>query len=579
MCGIVGYFSQTVPINPKTFDRMRDTLATRGPDGASSKYFSNNRVALGHRRLSIIDLSDHGTQPMSNEDGNVWLTFNGEIYNHPQLSRELISLGHKYQSSCDAETIIHAWEEWGNDCVRRFRGIFAFTIWDMKSGDVFCARDHLGVKPFYYADLPDALLVASLPRAFLAMDKFAPKVEEASFADYLFYGIVPHDKSVFKNVKKLPPGHCLTYRNGKIEISSYWQLQYQADIVDFEEAKQEISKTLVEAVSLQLMSDVPYGTYLSGGIDSSLITSIATHLSGRCIPSITVGFKQEKFNEVPYAKRVAEHCGAKLQVEMLGYSTAMNLVQDLIEAHDEPYALGAGIPLMFIAKCTQQQQLKVILAGDGADELFAGYHHYDQMADTKNTYQAYQPHEAMVHDQKDLRMLGSALKEAITNGPEWRYNRFVGTTGNSVLDAQLLDSQTYLPDEILMKVDRASMAYGVEVRVPFLDQQLVELVFRIDHKLIYRAGDRKALLKAVAKKWLPKSVLTQRKKGFSAPIRRWSLHPSNWLRMYFTIRNGALADLNLINADEFSLKGLALPPEWMWKYYIAELWARRWIAS
>jgi asparagine synthase (glutamine-hydrolysing) len=515
---------------------------------------------------------------MCNQAETLWLVFNGEIYNHPQLSYELKALGHVYKSECDAETIIHAWAEWGKDCLQKFRGIFSFVIWDSRTSKVFAARDHLGVKPFYYSQDSDSLIIASQPRAILKMKNFSTKVDESSFADYLFFGVVPHDRAAFENVNKLPPGHYLSYENGVLEVNRYWDVSYQPEITDFEEAKYELSTTLEEAVSLQLMSDVPYGTYLSGGIDSSLITAIAASKSDSSLPSLSIGFNEKKLNELPYARLVANYCGTDQREKVLDYSAAMGVVQDMVEIHDEPYALGAALPLIHLARFTQEQNLKVVLAGDGADELFAGYHHYDRIADSLNHSRlCYQPHEAFIHEKGDIRMPGKAVKEALITGSQWRYDKFLGNTGIAVLDTQLLDLRSYLPDEILMKVDRASMAFGVEVRVPFLDQRLVELAFKIDHRLIYKAGERKALLKSVAQDWLPDTVLTQRKKGFSIPMRNWMLRPDNWLRMYSAVRNGALADHNLIDRDAFNRKGFFLPAKWLWKYYVAELWAQRWI--
>ncbi|MFT5465342.1 MAG: asparagine synthase (glutamine-hydrolyzing) [Verrucomicrobiales bacterium] len=575
MCGIAGYISESQPIEPSAFNRMRDTLIARGPDGADSKFFREGRVALGHRRLAIVDLSEAGAQPMCNETGDVWLTYNGELYNHETLRTELERLGHRYNSTCDAETIIHAYEEWGDQCVLRFRGIFAFAIWDSRTGRLFCARDHLGVKPFYYLKTSEALIFGSQPKAICAAPNFKPKADPSAFADYLFFGIVPHDRALFEGVKKLPPGHQLVYEDGSIAVKQYWKVQYQPEIRDFDEAVSLVGDALESAVSLQLMSDVPYGSYLSGGIDSSLITAIAAKSSGSRIPSITVGFDDKKRDERPFAQLVADHCQTDHHENVLNYKTAMGLVDELAEIYDEPYALGAALPLVFIAKKTRELGLKVVLAGDGADELFAGYRHYDQMQSASDPYASYQPHEAFIHTREEMRMAGSAIPDDCQ--PEWRFRQFYPNGLPSTPAAQVLDAKTYLPDEILVKVDRATMAEGVEARVPFLDPNLVELAFKIDSSLTYRAGERKALLKAVARKWLPDSVLTQRKKGFSIPIRRWLLRPANWLRMVKTVWGGMLIELKLIDGAQFKRKGAFLPPVWLWKLYIAELWARRWL--
>ena len=578
MCGIVGFFSERKRVREEDFNRMRDSLHRRGPDGAESVFLNDNRIALGHRRLAIVDLSNDGTQPMSNEDQSVWLTFNGEIYNHRSLSTELIELGHVYKSKCDAETVIHAWEEWGEECLLRFRGIFSFAIWDSNTQTVFCARDHLGVKPFYYQENDETLIVASQPRAFLKNPQFRAEIDANAFVDYLYFGIIPDDKSIFLGVKKLPPGSSLKYSAGKITVKKYWDVKYKPTIFEYEEAKHDLGAAIEDAVNMQLMSDVPYGTFLSGGIDSGLITAMAAKHSRHQIPSITVGFDSKKRDEREYARIVANYAKTRHTEAVFNYETARRLFRETAEVFDEPYALGAGLPLMFISEKTQELGLKVMLAGDGADELFAGYNCYDEIAaQSTEPYVTYTPHEAYLKSKDELRVLGTRSIRAVRDGPEWRYHKFLGTTNNEVLDTQILDSRTYLPDEILTKVDRASMAYGIEVRVPFLDPKLVELAFSIDHKLIYRNGERKALLKDIASNFLPSEAITRRKKGFSIPFWRWMLRPQQWFHMFNTVKNGALVESDLINREQFKREGLFLTPSWLWKLYVAEIWAERWI--
>ncbi|MEM7012862.1 MAG: asparagine synthase (glutamine-hydrolyzing), partial [Verrucomicrobiota bacterium] len=471
------------------------------------------------------------------------------------------------RSNCDAETIIHAYEEWGDDCVLRFRGILAFAIWDQRSRRLFCARDHLGVKPFYYKSSKTGLSFASQPKA-LASDF---RVDPQAFADYLFYGIVPHDRGVFEAVHKLPPGHRLVYDHGALSVEKYWEVAYRPEIKDADEAAAELTSVLENSVTMQLMSDVPYGTYLSGGIDSSLITAIAAEKSDVVIPTITVGFNEKKRDERPFARIVADHCKTRHHEAILDYRSAMNLVGELADVYDEPYALGASLPMVFVAKETQRNDLKVVLAGDGADELFAGYRHYDRMAEGGE----YRPHESMIQTREELLMAGDAI--SADWNPGWRFREFFPILDDPVAAARVLDANTYLPDEILSKVDRATMAASVEARVPFLDPQLVELAFQIDNKVMYQAGERKALLKNVARKWLPDEVLTQRKKGFSIPFLRWMMRPMNWLKMYRTVNGGMLTELQLIDGDAFKRRGAFLPAVWLWKFYVAELWARRWL--
>jgi asparagine synthase (glutamine-hydrolysing) len=608
MCGIVGRVGLTTRIDEDLFDGMVDALEARGPDGRGTRYFSDQRVALGHRRLAIVDLSDLGTQPMANEEENVWLTFNGEIYNHPSLRIELEAAGHQYRSNSDSETIIHAYEEWGQDCVRRFRGIFSFAIWDERSQTLYCARDHLGVKPFYYASDGDEFIFASQPRAILKSPNYSPTIDHQGFADYLSYGIVPHDRAAFRGMAKLPPASMLTLKqDGSYSIAKYWTVRYQPEINDFDEAVEQIQSHLESSVSMQLMSDVPVATYLSGGIDSSLISAISTERYSHRMQSLTIGFHERASDERPYARLAADHIGTNHIDQVLTREDAIGLIETFVDAYDEPYALGAAFPLLCIAKLTQSLGIKVILAGDGADELFAGYLHYDQFEqlysqnhcrhgsampsgfkpfmrkligktfDPVSHY--FVPREGILRRKQQASLLHPDVLQSVDEDTCWRTRKFFRPDVRAVTAGQLIDIHTYLPDEILTKVDRATMAFGVEARVPFLDPQLVELAFSIVPEVQYRGGERKAAMKAAAAKYLPPSILTARKKGFSIPLVEWLLKDGLRDSMIDEIVGGALFENGLLNPKNFKQKCKDLPANYVWQLYAAERWARRWCCA
>lgn len=602
MCGLVGRIGDEA-IDPELFGRMTDALTPRGPDGRGVAFLAGGRVALGHRRLAIIDLTDAGAQPMTNEDGRLRLVFNGEIYNHAELRETLVRCGHRYASATDSETILHAYEEWGPGCVHRFRGIFAFAIYDEKSRTLFAARDHVGVKPFYYLHDRETFLFASQPRALLADPEADRGIDPDAFLDFLAYGVVPDSEAAYPGMRKLPPGHTLLYRNGRITLDRYWSVVSEPKIFDFDEARRELEKQLEESIRTQLMSDVPVATYLSGGIDSSLLTAIAAEASGTTLDTLTVGFEERESDERPYARLVSARFGTRTHESVLTRDDAVALADEVVEAFDEPFGMGAAFPMLAVAKATRDAGLKVVLSGDGADELFIGYRHYDELharykrcgrrtADRVRDplrYTAarlltgpfdplryYRPHEAMLPDLVQRRLVPHGRLEARRRPPGWRAAKYFDRGLGAIDAARLFDLNGYLPDEILVKVDRTTMACGVEARVPFLDPKLIELALAVDTSVHYRDGQRKSLLKAAARRWLPDEVLTQRKKGFSIPLHRWILAADWHGTLVDEVADGLLVERGLLDGD--AVRGVLddLPKEVTFQLYLAERWARRW---
>lgn len=545
MCGILGQLNFSQPVNRENFSTMLATLVRRGPDGVGCKFLENGQVAFGHTRLAIIDLSDAGSQPMSNEDMTVWMVFNGEIYNFACLRRELEQSGHRFRSNTDSEAIIHAYEQWGLECVKRLRGIFAFGIYDSREKMLFLARDHIGVKPLYYHADNRSIIFASQPKAILPAEGICQSIDHSAFSLFMAYGNVPGEYSIYSGVKKLLPGHYLTLKDGKLNIRQYWYADYNPTIFNLHEAEEAVREKVEECVRLQSISDVPVGTLLSGGIDSTIITSI---LSGACmnrLTTFTVGFEEEESDERHHAAVVAEALHTDHHEFLLTYAESCLILPSIISAYDEPFHLNGLYPYYALSCLVKSSGFKVVMGGDGADELFVGYLWHERFlkelnrtarradlgllrrlfmkpaAEADMAVRTFFAYNGLVGPDSQRMLLGDELRDVDPGmlyeplARHWRSDIPV------IVSAQLLDFNCFLVDHCLTKVDRASMDCGVEVRVPFLDVELVDLIFSIDSNTTYHSETRKALLKKAMKSVLPNGMDTARKKGFSSPMGRW----------------------------------------------------------
>jgi asparagine synthase (glutamine-hydrolysing) len=603
MCGILGQVNQNAPILRDCFENMLNTLRKRGPDGCGIEIFNNGHTALGHTRLSIIDLSVAGKQPMSNEDGTIWLTFNGEIYNFQVLRRKLECLGHFFKSNTDSESIIHAYEEWGPSCVNWFRGIFAFGIYDCRDRSIFIARDHIGVKPLYYYRDSEKFVFASQPRAILESETFIRAIDHDGLSLYLAYGNVPSGQSIYKDVKKLLPGHWLMLKDGQVTVKKYWTLCYDPIIREIPDAASVIREKIEESVRSQSISDVPIGALLSGGLDSTIITYLLASNSDQPLSTFTIGFDEMESDERRFAQLVADEFASKHNERLLTYSSACFLLPDILEAYDEPFHLNGVFPFYALSRLVQDGNIKVVLGGDGGDELFAGYLWYERFLKAQNS-QLIGARLARI-----VSVFTKILSSRSTNAIQtfFRYNGFLGPelqkrfVGKAMADvnfsfiyqpllehwhselpavlaAQLLDFNCFLVDHCLTKVDRASMACGVEVRVPFLDIELVKLVFSIDHNIIFNGNQRKALLRKAMGHLFPDKMDTNRKKGFSSPLEKW-------LRKGFAsageslLLNGYLCSYHYLSPDIVRESYSLLRSSDQLLLISAELWFRRWIAN
>ncbi len=605
MCGILGTVDSRHPIAAEVFDSMLDTLAHRGPDGRGVRSFDEGRVRLGHRRLAIIDLSAAGAQPMANADGSLWLTFNGEIYNYRALREQLAKQGHAFRSQSDAEVIVHAYEEWGERCVQRLRGIFAFGIWNEKERCLFLARDHFGVKPLYYARYGERFCFASQPKAILEDPAFRREIDAQGLRDFFAYGFVPRDRCAFKDMRKLPAGHTATLKGGTLQLHRYWQLECRAEITDPTEASLKLRAGLIDAVRSNLVADVPVGCFLSGGIDSSLLVGLARE-SVPGLRTFTVGFHERYSDERDHARLIARHFGTAHHESVLERGSLASGLWNVQEYFDEPFDPDGPLPALEVARLARENDTVVALGGDGADEMFAGYLRYDDFnrpdwlpaaiwpglgrvralpLRTANASDAarYFAYDGCLTDELQRELFTGAFASQVPDRATDVMSSLFPVDLPAVTAAQYTDMQLYLVDHILCKVDRASMAHGVETRVPYLDPELAAMAFRIPVSIHYRGGERKALLKRIAAQYLPDEAITGRKKGFSAPLLTWfEPHLDDWNRK--VLDQGLLRQLDILRPD-WAARLAALRGRHprtgaraRWLLLAAELWARRWIS-
>ena len=564
MCGIAGrvnYLSQR-PVDPGVVRGMCDLIAHRGPDGWDVHV--DGAVGLGHRRLSIIDLSAAGTQPMSTADGDLWITFNGEIYNFLELRRELEQQGHRFRSATDTEVILAAYRQHGVECLGRLRGMFAFAIWDQPRRRLFIARDRAGKKPLHYWIDRDGLAFASEPKAFLADPGFVPEPDPQGIADYIALQYVPAPESAFKGVRKLPPAHFLLLENGDIRIERYWRLNYAKKVrMSEQEAAEELRRRLSEAVRLRLISDVPLGAFLSGGIDSGAIVGLmAQHASGP-VKTFSIGFDQKEYNELPAARLVAQKYATDHQ-EFVVRPDALSLLPSLVWHYNEPYADSSAIPTFVLSELTRRY-VTVALNGDGGDENFAGYdryyanvlgQHFDRIPKPVRRLMANAAALAPSSgNRRGLVSRGRRFLQAGGEGREERYIRWVAhfphglreeictpeflaqvsqdpdrvlldayraTDATDIVDATLdVDVTTYLPGDLLVKVDIATMAHGLEGRSPFLDHEVMEFAASLPSHFKLHGNVKKYILKTAVAPLLPPEILDRPKIGFGVPIDAW----------------------------------------------------------
>ncbi len=571
MCGIVGILDprRGAAIDEALLRRMNDSQFHRGPD--ESGVHVEPGVGLGHRRLSIIDLSS-GQQPLYNEDRSVVVSYNGEIYNFKELAATLVEKGHVFKTNCDTEVVVHAWEEWGDECVNRFRGMFSFAIWDRNRETLFLARDRLGIKPLYYAQLPDGeLLFASELKGVLVHPRMPRVIDEAAIEEYFAFGYVPEPRTIFQHARKLPPGHVLLARRGQpIAIKQYWDVPL-AGTRDLppDEVQEELVAQLKEAVNIRMIADVPLGAFLSGGVDSSAVVAMMAQCSSSAVKTCSIGFGERGYDESEYADMVAKRYATEHSTRVVEVND-FQLLDKLATVYDEPYADSSAIPTYRVCELAREK-VTVALSGDGGDELFAGYRRHrwhmneelirsripyslrkplfgtlgyiypkadwaPRLFRAKTTFQALakDPLEAYLHSvsvvsESIRRQLFSMDFQRRLDGYRatdvFRRHAATAPAEDALSLIQYLDIKTYLPGDILTKVDRASMAHSLEVRVPILDHKLVEWATGIAPSYKLRKRQGKYILKKAMEEYLPHDLLYRPKMGFGVPVSEWFRGP------------------------------------------------------
>ena len=567
MCGICGvvYCDREQQVEPGLLKKMCDTITHRGPDDEG--YFAHQHVGLGMRRLSIIDLAT-GKQPISNEDGKIWIVFNGEIYNHKSLRKELERHGHQFKTQTDTEAIVHAYEEFGENCVQKLNGMFAFAIWDQHKNQLFLARDRVGIKPLYYYFDKKRLIFGSELKSILQADDIPRRIDLQALDNFLTLEYIPAPLSIFQDIRKLAPGHTLTFRNNDIWIRNYWDVELKTNGAEPGELKTNLRDLLQDAVKIRLMSDVPLGAFLSGGIDSSTIVALMAQVMDQPVKTFSIGFEDSTYNELEYARLIAKTFKTDHH-EFIIKPDAVELSDTLLKFLDEPFGDFSIFPTYLVSKMAREY-VTVVLSGDGGDELFAGYDTYiaDKIAKkyysrlplglrngvltkildmippsskkkglinrAKRFVEGMKLPEDLHHTrwmiflqeaEKEL-LYSRDMKSGILEGDSYKFirNYFsnVAYNGSDEINKQMyVDIKTYLVDDILVKVDRMSMATSLEARVPFLDYRFVEFAATIPGKYKLQGKKTKVILKQAMEDLLPHEILYRGKEGFSIPIKNW----------------------------------------------------------
>ncbi|MGI9305369.1 MAG: XrtA/PEP-CTERM system amidotransferase [Gammaproteobacteria bacterium] len=593
MCGIVGIFDlrERREIDRSLLARMNDSQTHRGPDG--SGLHAEPGVGLGHRRLSIIDLSG-GHQPMHNQDQTVTVTYNGEIYNFRSLREELEQEGYEFRTNCDTEVILHAWSHWGEACVSRFRGMFAFAVWDRSRRTLFLARDRLGIKPLYYAELPNGQFIfGSELKALLIHPQLRREIQPQAVEDYFAFGYVPDPKTILRNVFKLAPGTTLLLRRGQRipQPRQYWDVSFAPlPAMAEQEIAEEIIARLREAVRIRLVADVPLGAFLSGGVDSSSVVAMMAGLSDEPVKTCAVSFGDPQYNESQFAAAVARKYGTDHQVQQVDPKD-VSLIDQLVTIYDEPYADSSAMPTYRVCELARRF-VTVALSGDGGDENFAGYRRYRWHAYEERVrgllpqfvrrslfgpfgsiypkldwapkvLRAKSTLEALARDSLEgymhsvsifpanlrSQLFADAFRRELQGYPAievLRNHVERAPTADPLSLVQYLDFKTYLPGDILTKVDRASMAHGLEVRVPILDHQLVDWVSGLTPKWKLRGREGKYIFKKALGSFLPQDILYRPKMGFAVPIASWFRGPMRQ-RVREAVLGSSLTDSGIFN--------------------------------
>ena len=639
MCGICGVlaFNDSFDHSERTVRSMRDTMVHRGPDDAGVWRSPKGRVALGHRRLSIVDVSHSGHQPMCNEDASVWVSFNGEIYNHGELRAELEARGHTYRSRCDTETIVHLYEQEGERCVELLDGMFALAIWDERRRELFLARDRLGKKPLYWSRTPAGLVFASEIKALLRHPAISPDLDVEAFCDYLTFVCTPAPSTMFAGIEKLAPAERMTVNaRGEARGDIYWTpMSAQTTEALAGAGEHELGERLLEllrgSIAKRMMSDVPFGVFLSGGVDSSTNVALMSELMSQPVRTFSVAFAEhERYNELDYARQIARRFKTDHHEVTIDVDDLVSFLPEMVHHQDEPIADWVCVPLYYVSKLARDSGTIVVQVGEGSDELFHGYQNYiDAVARRKRYWEPFQRvpaplrdviadsalalarhsgrgtfHAQYVADAAAGRLpfwggaicyTGELKREILTANGEYPdayrvVRRLWEQAEHDSPHADLLQKMSYLElkqrlaELLLMRVDKMTMATSVEARVPFLDRELVEFALALPMSMKVRDGVGKWLLKHTVEGLLPSEIVYRPKQGFGAPVAEW-FRGELGTRAQREIRDSSLAERGLLDyarVDELWAAHRAGRADWsfqLWNLYNVSAWHDHWVAG
>jgi asparagine synthase (glutamine-hydrolysing) len=572
MCGIAGFADFSKKSTEEILAQMSSILSHRGPDGQGA-YFAETKevqLGLGHRRLSIIDLSTSANQPMHYEGLHV--IFNGEIYNYNEIRDDLISKGHQFSTHGDTEVILHSWKEWGENAIKKWTGMFAIALYDEAKQELICIRDRAGVKPFYYYQKEDLFLFGSELKALTAHPHFEKKINREAVASFLQYGYVSYPHCIYQHTAKIPPGHLLrlSLETKKINLTQYWNV-YDAYnqpklTITFEDALEETEKILQKAFNYRMVADVAVGVFLSGGFDSTCVTALLQKDSKEKIKTFTIGATDKTLDEAPFAKEIAQRLGTEHTEYYCTPKEALDIIPDLPHYYDEPFADSSAIPTILVSQLARKK-VTVALSADAGDEIFAGYNRYDYllkygkrlqsmskvlrkamagaMANVSsekipyfnkqnNFHSRYQKIRNLLHDPSPAEMLKNLSQVFTTKDINELFsepvNEFVTAHVSNELKPEFydplsymmaVDYQTYMVDDILQKVDRATMSVSLEGREPFLDQSIIEWAAKLPNDYKYHDGEKKYIIKQIVYKYIPKQLMDRKKMGFAIPVENW----------------------------------------------------------
>ena len=608
MCGICGFVGDG---NKEVLLQMRKKIIHRGPDDAGIYFQQKDRIGLGHRRLSIIDLTHLGRQPMQSSSGRTIIAYNGEVYNYLEIKNELIKYGIRFSSNTDTEVVLEALEYWGVDAINKFNGMFAIAIWDKYKKELMLIRDRMGIKPLYYAfTISSEIVFSSEIKSILEYPNISKTIDYNSLDSFLKIDYIPGEKTIFKSINKLKPAHYLSFIKGDVKVRRYWSLNINKKKKSINHWLDELEDQILVSVKARMNADVPIGLFLSGGIDSTIILTAMSRLSKEPVKAFTIGFPDDRYDEFQYAKFVAEKNHAKLHYKLIDTRVDLKLIKQIIYQSDEPIADGSLIPT-YLASKYGREHVKVILSGDGGDETFLGYKKYDRFINYELNHNPFKVSNfsiinALIRKSPVLKrslmlrylqepshryaeitygyfsksfsdIYGNAIDyESITkdrNLASWLVHSDSKTRPSLLTTAQLIDYQSYLPDDILMKVDKMSMLNSLEVRVPLLDHNIQELAAAQPDNLKLFKGTSKFILKKLLERWgYPVDFIYREKKGFAPSTGIWFANKKNKEKIENEILYGSATKEKIFSRKHLNRRIHKNDYNTIWRVWIFEKW-------